>query len=167
MVGVTGFEPTTSWSRTKRATNCATPRKLYFVFIKFFTRISCVYGSARGASSLGIKPRGLWLQTVHRTLCLTRRPNCATPRKLCSVFIKFLLNPIKPHQVKNYRQKSRELCTLFYRRYLLYNFIYKKARFYTTFFIKFYAFSFKSQLLTIYSVDAIVSLKLSPLNTTR
>lgn len=27
MVGVTGFEPTASWSRTKRATNCATPRK--------------------------------------------------------------------------------------------------------------------------------------------
>ena len=26
MVGVTGFEPTASWSRTKRATNCATPR---------------------------------------------------------------------------------------------------------------------------------------------
>ena len=24
---VTGFEPTASWSRTKRATNCATPRK--------------------------------------------------------------------------------------------------------------------------------------------
>ena len=27
LVGVTGFEPTASWSRTKRATNCATPRK--------------------------------------------------------------------------------------------------------------------------------------------
>ena len=27
VVGVTGFEPTTSWSRTKRATNCATPRR--------------------------------------------------------------------------------------------------------------------------------------------
>ena len=24
--------------------------------------------------------RGLWLQTVHWTLCLTHRPNCATPR---------------------------------------------------------------------------------------
>ena len=24
--GATGFEPATSWSRTKRATNCATPR---------------------------------------------------------------------------------------------------------------------------------------------
>ena len=28
MVEATGFEPTTSWSRTKRATNCATPRYL-------------------------------------------------------------------------------------------------------------------------------------------
>ena len=27
LVGVTGFEPTTSWSRTMRATICATPRK--------------------------------------------------------------------------------------------------------------------------------------------
>ena len=27
LVGVTGFEPTASWSRTKRATTCATPRK--------------------------------------------------------------------------------------------------------------------------------------------
>ena len=27
MVGVSGFEPEASWSRTKRATNCATPRK--------------------------------------------------------------------------------------------------------------------------------------------
>ena len=27
VVGVTGFEPTASWSQTKRATNCATPRK--------------------------------------------------------------------------------------------------------------------------------------------
>ena len=26
MVRVAGFEPTASWSRTKRATNCATPR---------------------------------------------------------------------------------------------------------------------------------------------
>ena len=26
MVGVTGFEPATSWSQTTRATNCATPR---------------------------------------------------------------------------------------------------------------------------------------------
>lgn len=26
MVEATGFEPTTSWSRTMRATNCATPR---------------------------------------------------------------------------------------------------------------------------------------------
>ena len=27
LVEVTGFEPAASWSRTKRATNCATPRR--------------------------------------------------------------------------------------------------------------------------------------------
>jgi hypothetical protein len=30
-VGVTGLEPATSWSRTTRATNCATPRHLFIV----------------------------------------------------------------------------------------------------------------------------------------
>ena len=30
MVGVGGLEPPASWSRTKRATNCATPRKLFY-----------------------------------------------------------------------------------------------------------------------------------------
>ena len=29
LVEATGFEPTTSWSRTKRATNCATPRDFF------------------------------------------------------------------------------------------------------------------------------------------
>ena len=29
LVEATGFEPTTSWSRTMRATNCATPRLLF------------------------------------------------------------------------------------------------------------------------------------------
>ena len=28
MVGMTGFEPATSWSQTKRATNCATSRNI-------------------------------------------------------------------------------------------------------------------------------------------
>ena len=40
MVGVTGFEPTTSWSRTKRATNCATPRYLFFVNSSFLLAYS-------------------------------------------------------------------------------------------------------------------------------
>ena len=80
VVGVTRLELATSCPPDKRATNCATPRKLCYVFIKFLLASISVYGSAQGASSLGIKPRGLWLQTVHRTLCLTRRPNCATPR---------------------------------------------------------------------------------------
>ncbi len=35
VVGVTGFEPTASWSRTKRATNCATPRQpVYYTFFR-------------------------------------------------------------------------------------------------------------------------------------
>ncbi len=33
LVGVAGFEPTTSWSRTKRATNCATPRRRRSAFL--------------------------------------------------------------------------------------------------------------------------------------
>lgn len=33
LVGVRGFEPRASWSRTKRATNCATPRQpVYYTF---------------------------------------------------------------------------------------------------------------------------------------
>ena len=32
VVEVTGFEPMASWSRTKRATNCATPRYIIFEF---------------------------------------------------------------------------------------------------------------------------------------
>lgn len=33
MVEATGFEPTTLWSRTIRATNCATPQyKVYYIF---------------------------------------------------------------------------------------------------------------------------------------
>ena len=46
VVGVAGFEPTASWSRTKRATICATPRNDSFVillfhgtFVKFLFRI--------------------------------------------------------------------------------------------------------------------------------
>ncbi len=30
LVGVTGFEPATSCSQSKRATNCATPRNIIF-----------------------------------------------------------------------------------------------------------------------------------------
>ena len=33
LVGMTGFEPATSWSQTKRATNCATSRLFFFVVI--------------------------------------------------------------------------------------------------------------------------------------
>ena len=35
MVGVAGFEPAVSWSRTMRATNCATPRSFYKAIILY------------------------------------------------------------------------------------------------------------------------------------
>ena len=44
MVEATGFEPTTLWSRTIRATNCATPQygysvRIYYIFKKFFRQM--------------------------------------------------------------------------------------------------------------------------------
>ncbi len=38
-VGATGFEPATPWSQTRCATNCATPRKRFFIY----TVVSPVY----------------------------------------------------------------------------------------------------------------------------
>ena len=37
MVEATGFEPTTLWSRTIRATNCATPQYGYIIYSKNFS----------------------------------------------------------------------------------------------------------------------------------
>ena len=39
LVGVAGFEPAASWSRTKRATNCATPRHSRFIIISIFPSV--------------------------------------------------------------------------------------------------------------------------------
>ena len=36
VVGVRGFEPRASWSRTKRATICATPRRLFMPILDSF-----------------------------------------------------------------------------------------------------------------------------------
>ena len=36
LVGMTGFEPATSWSQTRRATNCATSRKYKIVNLTGF-----------------------------------------------------------------------------------------------------------------------------------
>ena len=46
---------------------------------------------------------GLWLQTVHRTLCFTRRPNCATPRYLLLFLFNFFLFAKLSFRRKNLR----------------------------------------------------------------
>ena len=97
LVGVTGFEPTTSWSRTKRATNCATPRLNFLPFTIYMLLAFSFRQVAPKALPLSCHKgtRGLGLQTVHRTLCLTLRPNCATPRlNYLSFTIYTLLAPI-------------------------------------------------------------------------
>ena len=40
MVEATGFEPTTLWSRTIRATNCATPQYCFIIYI-FEVAVNC------------------------------------------------------------------------------------------------------------------------------
>lgn len=37
MVEATGFEPTTLWSRTIRATNCATPQYAFIIYLIYFS----------------------------------------------------------------------------------------------------------------------------------
>ena len=54
LVGVTGFEPTASWSRTKRATNCATPRKY-----RSQLRLRFSWLGMRGSNSHGRSQRPL------------------------------------------------------------------------------------------------------------
>ena len=86
LVGVTGFEPTASWSRTKRTTKlCHTP-----IIQLFFIRIPTGFGLAAARSPHGSNtppacyslPFGRSL----RSLPTTSRPepsalpNCATPR---------------------------------------------------------------------------------------
>ena len=39
LVEATGFEPTTSWSRTMRATNCATPRIVWYIITDAFSKV--------------------------------------------------------------------------------------------------------------------------------
>ena len=53
MVEATGFEPTTSWSRTMRATNCATPRKRYSVYVLWSRVAPTVSAAVRECSRLG------------------------------------------------------------------------------------------------------------------
>ena len=43
MVGVAGFEPTASWSRTKHATICATPRQRLDIIYYYQSKIKCFF----------------------------------------------------------------------------------------------------------------------------
>ena len=56
MVGVTGFEPTTSWSRTKHATICATPRSclLYTSCIGAFLGSALALAGTSGTAVKGV-----------------------------------------------------------------------------------------------------------------
>ena len=108
VVEVTGFEPMASWSRTKRATNCATPRNSvlakYSVFsilqltarkrasalramllwtrCKQHTVLICYTLSPKRASAL--RAMLLWTRCKQHTvlICYTLSPNCATPKHL-------------------------------------------------------------------------------------
>ena len=43
MVRVAGFEPTASWSRTKRATNCAIPGYSLIIIRNFFESVKVIF----------------------------------------------------------------------------------------------------------------------------
>ena len=70
LVGVTGFEPAASWSRTKRTTKlCHTPRKVYFGFL-----LSCAIGEGTEPPSCRFVARGF----AHTKLCHTPMNCCYT-----------------------------------------------------------------------------------------
>ena len=58
MVRVAGFEPTASWSRTKRATNCATPGCNGVYYTEFFLACQGSIGENLRVSSKRIRDRG-------------------------------------------------------------------------------------------------------------
>ena len=87
LVGVTGFEPTASWSRTKRATNCATPRK------EKPQQLSCcgVVGDERiELPRAESESAALPLCESPSHLCLGRLPSTliyySVPRRICQRF---------------------------------------------------------------------------------
>ena len=55
MVGEAGVEPTASWSRTKRATNCATPRYSGDHYTEFSEKCQ---GYIIGKASIGYRENG-------------------------------------------------------------------------------------------------------------
>ena len=75
-----------SWSRTKRATNCATPRNsVFWQNIQFFSILQL---TARKRAS-ALRAMLLWTRCKQHTvlICYTLSPNCATPRN--SVLAKY------------------------------------------------------------------------------
>ena len=92
LVGVAGFEPTASWSRTKRATICATPRfdlKLSFIRsicrcamspLRFPQKHSRTARLERFALLLVFSPQS-FACFVRRTRRISS-PICATPRSI-------------------------------------------------------------------------------------
>ena len=85
VVEVTGFEPMASWSRTKRATNCATPRNSVLAKYSVFSILQLT--AHKRASAL--RAMLLWTRYKQHTvlICYTLSPNCATPRN--SVLAKY------------------------------------------------------------------------------
>ena len=85
VVEVTGFEPMASWSRTKRATNCATPRNSVLAKYSVFSILQL---TARKRAS-ALRAMLLWTRCKQHTvlICYTLSPNCATPRN--SVLAKY------------------------------------------------------------------------------
>ena len=80
VVEVTGFEPMASWSRTKRATNCATPRNSVLAKYSVFSILQL---TARKRAS-ALRAMLLWTRCKQHTvlICYTLSPNCATPKHL-------------------------------------------------------------------------------------
>ena len=79
LVGVAGVEPTASWTRTKRATNCATPRKLYVILMRGIHRKPARRKCATTEAVLRYQA------AVTQQSCRQPLDNCATPRKQCVV----------------------------------------------------------------------------------
>ena len=75
-----------SWSRTKRATNCATPRNsVFWQNIQFFSILQLTARKRAPA----LRAMLLWTRCKQHTvlICYTLSPNCATPRN--SVLAKY------------------------------------------------------------------------------
>ena len=81
MVGVTGFEPTTSWSRTKRTTKlCHTPRNKIVQNNRALTVVTKVQASSRATRFHQVTATP-YCSLHPPPAAVANVPNCATPRK--------------------------------------------------------------------------------------